>query len=123
MKRSNLEHMQHITDDMHKIAEKTKAETVSMRVITLVTLFFLPGTFVSVGLPTLACVAMQKLGLMTAVIQTVMSTPVVHFDPKDTTISLDNIGVAALRLYLAVSLPLIVVTFATWWLLAARVGK
>lgn len=34
---------------MH-VAEETGHETVSMRIITLVTLFFLPGTFVSVSL-------------------------------------------------------------------------
>ena len=33
-----------------KLAEKTKQETVSMRIITLVTLAFLPGTFISVCL-------------------------------------------------------------------------
>ena len=40
--------MEAITHEMHIIAQKTKQETVSMRVITLVTLFFLPGTFISV---------------------------------------------------------------------------
>lgn len=34
--------------NMELIAQETKLETVSMRVITLVTLFFLPGTFISV---------------------------------------------------------------------------
>jgi len=33
---------------MHKIAKRTGKETVSMKVITLVTLFFLPGTFIAV---------------------------------------------------------------------------
>lgn len=37
-----------ITADMHEIAQKTQRETVSMRIITLVTLFFLPGTFIAV---------------------------------------------------------------------------
>lgn len=37
-----------MTEAMHLLAVKTKEETVSMRVITLVTLFFLPGAFVSV---------------------------------------------------------------------------
>lgn len=37
-----------MTDDMNDIARKTKIETVSMKVITVVTLFFLPGTFISV---------------------------------------------------------------------------
>jgi Mg2+ and Co2+ transporter CorA len=37
-----------ITSQMHTIAIQTQQETVSMRIITLVTLFFLPGTFVAV---------------------------------------------------------------------------
>ena len=44
-------HMEDLTQDMHEIAVKTKQETVSMRIITLVTLFFLPGTFISVSGP------------------------------------------------------------------------
>jgi hypothetical protein len=47
------ENMELMTKDMHIVALKTKSETVSMRIITLVTLFFLPGTFISVsGAPT-----------------------------------------------------------------------
>jgi hypothetical protein len=42
-----------MTEKMHEIAVKTQQETVSMRIITLVTLFFLPGTFISVRLPFL----------------------------------------------------------------------
>ena len=42
--------MELATKDMHILALKTKSETVSMRIITLVTLFFLPGTFISVSL-------------------------------------------------------------------------
>jgi hypothetical protein len=34
---------------MSDLTQKTKQETVMMRVITLVTLFFLPGTFISVS--------------------------------------------------------------------------
>jgi hypothetical protein len=45
---SSATSVQHLTMDMHQIADKTKQETVSMRIITLVTLFFLPGTFVAV---------------------------------------------------------------------------
>jgi len=41
--------MEEMTESMHQIAVKTKQETVSMRIITLVTLFFLPGTFISVS--------------------------------------------------------------------------
>ena len=41
--------MQNMTKEMHTIAQRTKQETISMKIITLVTLFFLPGTFISVG--------------------------------------------------------------------------
>ena len=37
-----------MTEKMHEIAQKTRTESISMRIITLVTLFFLPGTFVAV---------------------------------------------------------------------------
>ncbi|KAG8532869.1 uncharacterized protein KY384_002747 [Bacidia gigantensis] len=39
--------MSAMTLDMNEIAKKTKLETISMRIITLITLFFLPGTFIS----------------------------------------------------------------------------
>jgi hypothetical protein len=49
----NAEHsayrMEGMTRDMHIIAQKTKEDTVSMKIITWVTLFFLPGTFISVS--------------------------------------------------------------------------
>lgn len=43
--------MERLTDSMHEIAKKTKHETVSMKIVTLVTMFFLPGTFVAVRFP------------------------------------------------------------------------
>ena len=42
--------MEKVTEDMSLIARETKTETVSMKIITLVTLFFLPGTFVAVSI-------------------------------------------------------------------------
>ncbi len=41
--------MEKLNKEMNELAQKTTQETVSMRIITLVTLFFLPGTFISVG--------------------------------------------------------------------------
>jgi Mg2+ and Co2+ transporter CorA len=45
----SADRMEKITVEMHEIARKTKQETVSMKIITVVTLFFLPGTFMSVS--------------------------------------------------------------------------
>lgn len=46
--RKSTNNMEDMTRQMNALAQKTKQETVSMRIITLVTLFFLPGTFISV---------------------------------------------------------------------------
>jgi hypothetical protein len=50
----STENMEVMTKDMHILTQKTTQETVSMRIITLVTLFFLPGTFISVSLLALS---------------------------------------------------------------------
>lgn len=44
----SADNMEKMTAQMHNVAEKTERETVSMKIVTYVTLFFLPGTFVSV---------------------------------------------------------------------------
>ena len=41
--------MEKLTQEMNELTLKATRETVSVRIITLVTLFFLPGTFISVG--------------------------------------------------------------------------
>lgn len=51
---ASTKEMQSMTEEMNALTQKTKQETVSMRIITLVTLFFLPGTFISVCLFSLA---------------------------------------------------------------------
>jgi hypothetical protein len=45
----SAERMEVMVKSMQELAKKTKDETGSMKVITLVTLFFLPGTFISVS--------------------------------------------------------------------------
>jgi len=45
----SAEEVRKLTSSMHDIARKTEEETMSMKVITVVTLFYLPATFVSVS--------------------------------------------------------------------------
>jgi hypothetical protein len=47
---ASANNMEIMTREMRITAEKTERETVSMRVITSVTLFFLPATFLAVCL-------------------------------------------------------------------------
>jgi hypothetical protein len=47
---TSSDQMMNWTHRMHEITIKTKQETLSMHVITIFTLIFLPGTFIAVGL-------------------------------------------------------------------------
>jgi magnesium-transporting ATPase (P-type) len=99
--------MEVMTEAMHTIAHETKMEAANMRIITLVTLFFLPGTFVSVSVVLYLVVA---LGLTPA--ETLMSTPIVHYPDDQRIVNRD-----ALILFLAISLPLLAITIITWYAL------
>lgn len=81
-----------MTEDMNDIARKTKIETVSMKVITLVTLFFLPGTFIS----------------------TLMSTDIFQSDYTGRAEANPYAHLNPVQVYLALSLPLTVVTLLFW---------
>ncbi|OCL10567.1 hypothetical protein AOQ84DRAFT_288983 [Glonium stellatum] len=85
----SAEKMEVLTEQMNEIAIKTERETVSMRIVTLVTLFFLPGTFVS----------------------TLMSTSVFQFDSGTKLVESK-----ALHLFLALCLPLMALTFISAWI-------
>ncbi|OAL05628.1 hypothetical protein IQ06DRAFT_342894 [Phaeosphaeriaceae sp. SRC1lsM3a] len=82
--------MEKLSQHMHVLAIETKQETVSMRVITLVTLFFLPGTFVA----------------------TFLSTDVLRW-----TDGVRQFELGALQTYLGLSVPMTAVTFAMWSIL------
>lgn len=43
----SAKHTELLTKEMSRLTERTKQETVMMRVISLVTVLFLPGTFIS----------------------------------------------------------------------------
>jgi hypothetical protein len=110
MEVSNLlaERAQESANSMNDIAQKTKIETVSMRIITLVTLFFLPVTFISVGSAVLPLTRTRMLTIQ----QTIMSTDIIQFRQSD---GAEVFQSKALVFLLAVSLPLIVVTFVAWY--------
>lgn len=97
--------MENMTRQMHKIAVKTEKETVSMRIITLVTLFFLPGTFVSVSLDFLFSEVLL-IG-----IQTLMSTDIIQFSSNQRTFSS-----AATKTYIGITLPFMFFTFLSAYL-------
>jgi hypothetical protein len=108
----SADHMETMTIEMHEIAKKTKQETVSMRVITTVTLFFLPATFIAVS--GSSC---SRRTTKTEILQTFMSTDILKFEHDQ-----QNFQSKGLRTYLAIALPLTVLTFVAWYVIY-RVAK
>lgn len=116
-----------MTEDMNDIARKTKIETVSMKVITLVTMFFLPGTFISVSHPVPNDILTKQSHIpittrrqiecsltFADVPQTLMSTDIFQTDYKGRWRPNPYIQLNPIQIYLALSLPLTVVTLLFW---------
>jgi hypothetical protein len=106
--------MELVTDSMHQIAKKTEQETVSMKIITLVTLFFLPGTFISVSqaqtyFKTIRQYPNRLLTMKFRYLQTIMSTDILQFSSNQ-----EEFSPKALQIYLAVTIPFMALTFGAW---------
>lgn len=90
--KTSSDEMMKWTHKMHEIAIKTKQETLSMHVITIFTLIFLPGTFIA----------------------TFFSSGVLHWD-EDGTLGADYlVRGAGVRLFLSIALPTTAITVAAW---------
>jgi Mg2+ and Co2+ transporter CorA len=102
--------MEKMTRQMHEIAVRTKKETVSMKIITLVTLFFLPGTFISVSQHS-----HETARNILIIKQTLMSTDIIRYK---TTAPAAKDGMLfswpALHLFLAITIPAMILTFIAW---------
>ena len=85
--------MEEMTKDMQNLTRKAALETVLMRVITLVTLFFLPATFVS----------------------TLMSAQIVFFKKEDDGIRSGNTSLGALKLFVCLTATLTAATLTGGW--------
>lgn len=92
--RRSIYNMDAMATSMHEIAEKTKQETVSMRIITLVTLFFLPGISIA----------------------TFMSTGIIQFTTDNDGRQKRVFQLQGLKLYLAICLPVTIATFVAWYI-------
>ncbi|ETN36375.1 uncharacterized protein HMPREF1541_08652 [Cyphellophora europaea CBS 101466] len=84
--------MERITEEMSEVSRKTQKDTVSMRIITIITLIFLPGTFIS----------------------TLMSTDIIRFSSDGGGPPSRVFSKKALDLFLIICLPLMFVTLMAW---------
>lgn len=108
--------MEELTTSMHDIGLQAQKEAVAMRIITVVTLFYLPATFVSVSLQQ----ASQTWYLLNNM-KTFFSTDIVKYQ-NNADLSASFSTTAMVR-WLQVTIPLTVLTggVAFWWF--ARVDK
>lgn len=118
----SAERMEKVNGSMHEIAKKTQQETVSMKIITLVTLFFLPGTFISVRFfynsfytsTTSDRLANRKISCL----KTIMSTDILKFQDNS-----KNFQSKALIYYLIITIPIMIITFGAWWVMYVWVKR
>ncbi|QDS71141.1 hypothetical protein FKW77_009924 [Venturia effusa] len=96
------EGMQILTEEMHALAFKTQREAVSMKIITLVTLFFLPATFIA----------------------SLMNTTIVQWKSDEQTGETSQVFQwLALKFFLYTVLPLTASTFCAWFVVQKRFDR
>lgn len=93
-------------DRVEYMTQQMKQEAVFMRIITLVTLFFLPGTFVSVSSQ-----ARLETALTDDLRQTLMSTDIVHWQKPDFGGLEKVVSIGAVKLFVALTIPFMILTF------------
>lgn len=103
------------TDKMEDLTRKTKHETVSMHVITILTLFFLPATFVSVRL-ALSTMLSWLSGIILTGHKTFFSSGVIDFEHGQSTGDMGYWVVrwGALKLFVTVCMPLTGLVLLVW---------
>jgi hypothetical protein len=105
--------MEELTRKMHGIAERTKQDTISMHAITILTLFFLPGTFVAVSFGT-PYIQRLLLGALTLG-QAFFSANILDFSETPTGGAGDwTTRRAALQLFLEICIPLMAIVMGAW---------
>lgn len=109
------------TEKMHTIAIKTKQETLSMHVITVFTLIFLPGTFIAVrhyqarwGAQWSGATVHDTHLTAASRTQTFFSSGVLHWDEDGTLGSDWVVRGEGIRLFLSICLPMMAIIITGW---------
>lgn len=113
----NMEASRLSAQSMHAVAQQTQQETVSMRIITLVTLFFLPATFICVRILARAiCLSLTSS-------QTLMSTDIIRWGSEGGGPQERTVSTGAIEFFFAITLPLSCCTFSAWWYFNRRLAR
>lgn len=110
-----------MTKSMKKVAEKTAIQTSSMHLITLVTLFFLPATFVAVRAFRLPSFSFSELTVYLTSVQTFFSSGAFQWDQDDPDgSSMPFWKPQFFALFASICLPMTGVIICLWWILYWR---
>jgi len=98
--------MEILTIKMHDVGAMSQKEAIAMRIITVVTLIYLPATFVSVSYSSLkqSCLSLRSL-------ETFFSTDIVKYQDAGN----GSFSDVAMMRWLQVTIPLTVLTLAIGW--------
>lgn len=120
MHQSSIE-MEAMTKSMKKVAEKTAIQTSSMHLITLVTLFFLPATFVAVRSFRLPSFSFSELTEYLTSVQTFFSSGAFQWDQEHPDgQSMPFWKPQFFTLFAAICFPMTGLIILVWWALYWR---
>lgn len=120
MHQSSLE-MEAMTKSMKKVAEKTAIQTSSMHIITLVTLFFLPATFVAVRTFVLPSFSFSELTDYLTLDQTFFSSGAFQWDQdKPEASKMPFWKPEFFALFAFICFPMTGIIICVWWALYWR---
>ncbi|KAK3316574.1 hypothetical protein B0H66DRAFT_298763 [Apodospora peruviana] len=114
---TSTQEMMKWTAKMHNIAVKTKQETLSMHVITVFTLIFLPGTFIAVRIflhHHHRHYDTSSLTVSSLESQTFFSSGVLNWNDEGLLDSDWVVRGSAVRLFMSICLPMMAIIIAGW---------
>jgi hypothetical protein len=106
-----MEQSRQIADESRKIAHLTRRDSTDMRIIAVVTMLFLPGTFTAVRSPQNPSIVVKTLADTCNEIQTLFSASFFDFNPDNSS----SVVSSWIWLYCVMTVVLTILVLAAWW--------
>jgi hypothetical protein len=112
---------------MRKMNEMTVKDTIGVKILTILTTFYLPASFVAVSAPHGSQLEFST-NFYTDFLQTFLSADLVTFDQsrsKRKSVDFHRMVVSreSVIFYIAVTVPLMMLTYGCWWIWEKRASR